>query len=176
MFKYYTSVFFKFLPPPLYFAQLILEHIVHILILFRGLFLTLFIQITKSFGNKKKTRYLKTWDAHLTFVCTYIQNKSDMHYKGGRYQCFCIDTTSSFAKLNLWLILYKGLLPSSAQFQLSEVEAVMVFIVAISNHLPNRPPTPGKYQNGLGQLIIGKESCYSIWVHTKNNFDPSYWP
>ena len=33
------------------------------------------------------------------------------------------------------------LLPSSAQFQLSEVEAEMVFIVAISNHPPTHPTT-----------------------------------
>ena len=52
------------------------------------------------------------------------------------------------------------LLPSSAQFQLSEVEAEMVFIVAISTQPPTHPADhPGKYQNGLGQLIIGKESC-----------------
>ena len=41
------------------------------------------------------------------------------------------------------------ILPSSAQFQLSEVEAEMVFIVSISDH-------PGKCHNGLAQLIIGK--------------------
>ena len=44
------------------------------------------------------------------------------------------------------------LLPSSAQFQLSEVEAELVFNVAISTHPPTQPPThpadhPGKYQN-----------------------------
>ena len=33
------------------------------------------------------------------------------------------------------------LLPSSAQFQLSEVEAEMVFIVAISTHPPTHPTT-----------------------------------
>ena len=46
---------------------------------------------------------------------------------------------------------------------------------------PTHPTThpadhPGKYQNGLGQLVIGKESCQSIWVHTKNDFDSTYWP
>ena len=48
------------------------------------------------------------------------------------------------------------ILPSSAQFQLSEVEAEMVFIFAISTHLAKYP---GKCQNCLEQLIIGKESC-----------------
>ena len=33
------------------------------------------------------------------------------------------------------------LLPSSAQFQLSEVEAEMVFIVEISTHPTTQPPT-----------------------------------
>ena len=37
--------------------------------------------------------------------------------------------------------MHSVLLPSSAQFQLSEVEAEMVFIVAISTQQPTRPTT-----------------------------------
>ena len=69
---------------------------------------------------------------------------------------------SHFFRLLLVFLSIYHFLPSSAQFQLSEVEAEMVFIVAISphpptqppTHLPNPPPThpadhPGKYQNGI---------------------------
>ena len=80
--------------------------------------------------------------------------------------------TSIFKHQSLkYMVRKEEILPSSTHFQLSEVEAELVFIVAISTHQPNHP---GKYQNGLGQLVLGKESCQSISVHTKNDFDSTY--
>ena len=92
MFKYYISAFFKILnpspplhqrnqrgsrpPTPLYFADVILEHIVRVLILFRGLFLKVFSEITNSFRNNKSSTSLKTY---LIYLIVNLASKFDDH-------------------------------------------------------------------------------------------------
>ena len=63
-------------PTPLYFADVILEHIARVLILFRGLFLKIFSEITNSFRNNKSSTSLKTY---LINLIVNLASKCDDH-------------------------------------------------------------------------------------------------
>ena len=92
VFKYYISAFLRILnpppplhqrnqrgsrpPTPLYFADVILEHIVRVLILFRRLFLKIFSEITNSFRNNKSSTSLKTY---LINLIVNLASKFDDH-------------------------------------------------------------------------------------------------